>query len=162
MPKTISITAKCYFLFFYHHNRLFATLLSLVTHSKTRPYMDLTLSCFILGCIFFFSRLFSFSSILRCFSGSSISLIRSLISRLFLSLSSAAFSALAAWMERQWFSATRVLWGEKTNITCIVKFKIQCCGSGSASFGRIRIWNCFVSRSGPWVTKLTFNVPVPF
>merc|ERR1719309_877911 len=64
-------------------------------------HIDLTFNCFILGAIFFFSLLFSLSSIFLCFSGSSISLILSFISRLFLSRSSAAFSALAAWIDLQ-------------------------------------------------------------
>jgi hypothetical protein len=52
----------------------------------------LTFNCFIFGCAFFFSLLFSRSSIFLCFSGSSISLIRSFSSLFFFSLSSAALS----------------------------------------------------------------------
>ena len=69
-------------------------------------YMAFTFSCFILGAAFFRSRRSSRSSSLRCRSGSSISLIRSLISRLFLSRSSWARSALAAWIDFQKASAT--------------------------------------------------------
>merc|ERR1712001_466065 len=72
-------------------------------------YVALIFSCFILGWAFFFSLLFSLSSIFLCLSGSSISLILSLISRFFFSLSSAAFSAFTAWMDFQWFSATLLL-----------------------------------------------------
>ena len=81
-------------------------------------YIALIFSCFILGCAFFFSLLFSLSSIFLCLSGSSISLkhqtistvhhylrtsylILSLISRFFFSLSSAAFSAFTAWIDFQ-------------------------------------------------------------
>ena len=80
-------------------------------------YIALIFSCFILGWAFFFSLLFSLSSIFLCLSGSSISLkhqtirmahhqlpsylILSLISRLFFSLSSAAFSAFTAWIDFQ-------------------------------------------------------------
>ena len=80
-------------------------------------YIALIFNCFILGWAFFFSRLFSLSSIFLCLSGSSISLkhqtirmahhqltsylILSLISRLFFSLSSAAFSAFTAWIDFQ-------------------------------------------------------------
>ena len=81
-------------------------------------YIALIFSCFILGWAFFFSLLFSLSSIFLCLSGSSISLkhqtissvdhylrasylILSLISRFFFSLSSAAFSAFTAWIDFQ-------------------------------------------------------------
>ena len=69
-------------------------------------YMAFIFSCFILGAAFFRSRRASRSSSLRCRSGSSISLIRSLISRRFHSRSSWARSALAAWIDFQKASAT--------------------------------------------------------
>ena len=79
----------------------------------------------------------------RRFKFTSISFILSLISLLFLSLSSAAFSALAAWIERQWFSATLI--SQSINNQPIhqsINRQIQGCSARKVNCGRVQCTLC--------------------